>query len=182
MAAIPESKRVTQGLRATKKVLAVSLDKLNQQAATLMARGKYDAATAFAEKGKQIQAFESELDSLMRRWKEISGRASVGGNKKSATLLWAYYQPILSSIVKLGGDTTRKELEPLVEESMRGNFKAGDLDIMQRGPHRWQIMIRRSKKHLVEEGWLEDNSHTRWIVTESGRQAAKAKPVAPSAD
>ena len=145
-----------------------------------MARGKYDAAAALAEKGKQIQLFGSELDSLAQRWKKIGGRGTEDGNRKDVTPLWEYYRPILKAVVELGGDATRKEIEPLVEESMRGRFNERDMDIMQRGQYRWQLKIRRSRKHLIEEGWLEDNSHTRWIITESGRQAAMATPVDPS--
>jgi len=47
---------------------------------------------------------------------------------------------------------------------------------MARGTERWQIMVRRSRKSLAAEGWIEDRSGPVWRITDAGRRAAE-KPT-----
>ena len=111
---------------------------------------------------------------MRQKWGEIGGRNKEKGEKNSASPLWAYYQPILQSVVNLGGEARRPDIEPQVEQLMKQNFQPGDHDPMSRGRTRWQIMIKRAHRHLIKEGWLENGAGKLWKITATGRQAAKA--------
>ena len=59
---------------------------------------------------------------------------------------------------------------------MAESLQAGDREAMARGTERWQIMVRRSRKSLAAEGWIEDRSGPVWRITDAGRRAAE-KPT-----
>ncbi len=140
-----------------------------------MARGDYDGATRLAEKGREIQSFQAELEALQARWSEIRQKdTKTGSGRKSRTPLWNYYKPILRALIELGGEAKRAEIEPLVERSMQDEFLPGDRETNARGRERWQVMVRRARRHLVEEGWIEGGQSQVWRITPRGRDAAKA--------
>ena len=43
---------------------------------------------------------------------------------------------------------------------------------MSGGRERWKVMIRRARKPLRAEGWIENEISTKWRVTDEGRKAA----------
>lgn len=78
----------------------------------------------------------------------------------------------------MGGRARRADLETEFESRHAGMFKTGDSDVMAGNVPRWQKMIRRSRKHLIEEGFIENSSSPVWQITAEGKRAAKAqKPV-----
>jgi hypothetical protein len=77
-----------------------------------------------------------------------------------------------TSIIAVGGEATRGKVEPQVESLMRDTLRPGDQETMARGLKRWQVMIRRARKHLVSEGWIEDGAGPTWRITSAGRRAA----------
>ena len=58
---------------------------------------------------------------------------------------------------------------------MKDRFVEGDLSIMANGRARWQVMIRRARKHMVKEGLLDGDTGMEWKVTQQGRKAAAAR-------
>ena len=54
---------------------------------------------------------------------------------------------------------------------MRDTLQPSDHDPMARGQVRWQVMIRRARKHLVSEGWLDKGRGSLWTTSDAGRQA-----------
>lgn len=54
----------------------------------------------------------------------------------------------------------------------------GDREPRGRGTERWQVMIRRARRHLVAEGWIESGSGEAWRITEAGRRATE-KEISP---
>ena len=86
------------------------------------------------------------------------GSRKSDSSRGPSTPLWGYYQPSLKALVAVGGSARRAELEPDVHELMADCFQAADEETMARGQTRWQVMIRRARKHLVEEGWIEDRA------------------------
>lgn len=173
MKRIPDARGVDRALAATKKAVKSALKGLNQSAAQQMARGDYATAEALAARGRAIQQFQSELDSLHERWRELRRGDAAEGSKKDATPMWSYYQPILRALADRGGAARRADLEPAVERLMSRAFQPSDRDPLARGLQRWQVMIRRARKHLVAEGWIEAGAGMEWRITESGMQAAK---------
>jgi hypothetical protein len=68
------------------------------------------------------------------------------------------------------------DLEAQVHRLMADRLHPADRESMARGSERWQIMVRRSRKALVTEGWIEDRTGPVWRITDAGRLAAE-KPL-----
>ena len=168
---VPGGSSVNKSLVALKKNLKGCLRQVNQQAGKFLAKGDYPRAESQVEVAKSIDAFRAEVESLHNRWREIMGQGG-GTSKAKQTPLWEYYQPILQAVVDLGGVARIAEVEPAVGHLMNGRFAEGDLKKMARGRARWQVMIRRARKHMVKEGLLESDSGLEWRVTPQGRKAA----------
>jgi hypothetical protein len=141
-----------------------------------MKKGDYIAAEALVAKGKEIKVFFSEIDSLRKRWTEITG-SQDREQKAAQTPLWKYYQPVLQAIVQNGGECIRTSIEDSVGRIMKGLFQTKDYETLSRERERWRVMIRRTRRHLIQEGWLEDTKGKMWIITEAGRRAAEAKEI-----
>jgi hypothetical protein len=137
-----------------------------------MAKGDYESAETLATRGRAIREFLGAFDALIEQWRNLS---DVDGRILTAasTPLWAYYQPILRALVDAGGAATRTELEPRVEQLMTGTFLLADRVEMARGRERWQVMIRRARRALAAEGWIEDGASKVWRITDSGRKTAE---------
>jgi len=183
MKRVPHAREVDQAIRGVLAEVKESLKGVNTAAGQAMMKGDYSTAEALVAKGREVQGFQVEVDAIRKRWKELRGSGfGKTGERKAKTPLWSYFQPILMALVELGGAARRLEIEPIVQRIMAGNMQPGDLDVFAQGETRWQRMIRRSRKQLVEEGWLEGNTGTVWKITRTGRGAAKKPLVNPSAD
>ena len=158
-------------LRSTKN----ALKGLNQTAGKSMAKGDYASAESLAQKGREIDAFRADVEALRTRWKQLGGVGPSSGDRRPKTRLWEYYQPILKALVELGGEASKDQIQEAVERIMKADFKPGDGDLLGRAEKRWQVMIRRSRRRLVAEGWLEPGSAKMWRITSAGRKAASAK-------
>ena len=170
---IPRAGEVDKAIKAVQQKVKAAQTALNQNAAKQMSRSKYSVAEAMIGKGREIEAFLKDVQALRQRWRGLRGRGEAA-EKNSKTPLWGYYQPVLQAIVQLEGSAKRRDLTPVVEEIMGGSFKEGDLDEMAGGWIRWQVMIRRTRKALVEQGWLEEYPASPWVITPEGRKAAES--------
>lgn len=175
MKRIPHARGVAKALRSVRAAAQKSLKGLNQAASQRMAKGDYTTAETLAAKGKEIRQFQSEIEALRKRWREVSGAGNRAA-KESATPLWVYYQPILQGLVQAGGECRRAELEAQVERLMAASLQPGDRGAMARGRERWRVMVRRARRALVAEGWIKDGSGKLWRITDAGRRAAE-QPV-----
>lgn len=172
MKRIPNAREVDKALKGTITATKSVLKGLNALAGQVMAKGNYVEAEGLVEKGKEIQAFQTELAASIKRWREIRSNRAQRESKNKSTPLWGYYQPILKALLELDGQATREQLEPVVEGLMTSAFEPGDRDVMARGRERWKVMLQRARKHLVTEGWIEDDRSKAWKITPAGRKAA----------
>ncbi len=177
MKRIPGAREVDRAFKELLRTSKESFKKLNQTAAQAMAKGDYATVEALAQKGREITTFRSEIEAFRARWKQIDRGASPRTNEPR-TPLWEYYQPILKALVELGGEATREQVESSVERIMKPDFKPGDTGPLSRGKQRWQAMVRRARKSLITEGWLEPDGGKLWRITAAGRKAASAR-IAP---
>ena len=46
--------------------------------------------------------------------------------------------------------------------------------VNKKGTPRWKRMVSLARKHLIKEGFIEDDKGWDWRITRKGRQAAKA--------
>jgi Mrr N-terminal domain len=171
----PHSAGVTQAMRSVRTAAQKSLKGLNQIASKQMAKGDYAAAETLAAKGREIRQFQSEIDALIRRWREVCslGRSPA---KQSNTPLWVYFQPILQALVRAGGECRRADLEARVEGLISASPAERDLRAWPASRDQWRLMIQRARRHLVNEGWIENRPGPIWRITEAGRKAAE-KPA-----
>jgi hypothetical protein len=171
MSSIPGGPRVRKTLHAAKRAVKASLKETNQQAGKQLSKGNYARAEALIETARAVDGFEKELDGLMTRWKNLGGASSDTGEQ---TPLWEYYQPILRALERVGGSAATAELLREVEREMGGHFRPGDHALMARDQLRWQVMVRRAKKPMKKEGFIEADA-SRWIITSAGRRAVSGK-------
>ena len=168
---LPHAREVDRAFRMLRREVRTALRALNAAAGLAMSRGNYEKAESLAAKGREMQEFQVQLDGLLEHWRTL--RSEGGGAGRTRALpQWAYYQPVLKALVDCGGEGSRREIESRVLAQLRGEFQAADHRRMVGGKERWQVMIHRSRRHLVAEGWLEPGSGAKWRITESGRQAA----------
>jgi hypothetical protein len=172
MKRLPHASGVSKAIRGVRSATKKALKGLNQLAGQRMSRGDYATAEALAGKGRDVRQFQQEVDALFKRWREV---ASVGaaGPKSEVTPLWTYYQPILQALVAADGECRRTELEATLERSLEGQLQPGDQRPLSSGRERWRVMVRRARKPLIGEGWIEPKSGKVWRITEAGRKAAE---------
>lgn len=171
MMKIPGKANVNKSLAAVRKSLKGCLRQVNQQAGRFLARGDYARADSLVEVAKSVEAFRKEIEGLHSRWRGMRGsRQEASGGRQ--TPLWEYYQPILQALVDLGGAARVAGIETAAGRLLGGRLAEGDVDTMSGGRARWQVMIRRARRHMVKEGFLEGDSGLEWRITALGRKAA----------
>jgi len=175
MTRILHAQGVKRALRSLRTATQKCQKGLNQTASQRMAKGDYAAAEELVAKGKEIRQFQTEVDALRNRWRELCGSGAAVA-KRSVTPLWIYFQPILQALASLGGEARRNDLEGQVGSLISASILPGDRTPMAQGRERWRVMIGRARKAMAAEGWIENGSGPTWKITEAGRNAAK-KPM-----
>jgi hypothetical protein len=171
MKRIPHAREVEKALRSVRTEVQVALRELNLSASQAMGKGDYATGEVLAAKGREIRQYLAELEAVRQRWRDLRGSGANSPNNP-AKPLWTYYQPILKALVDAGGESDRKELEPRVLRLLEIALQPQDRVLMAGGRERWQVMVRRARKHLVAEGWIEDTKGAVWRITEAGRGAS----------
>ena len=167
----PGKGEVERALKLTKREVKSALRQVNQQAGRLVTRGDYTGAQSWVDMGRGITGFGAEVDALQLKWQALQETAP-GKTSSERTPLWEYYQPILQALVELGGEATIAELEERVAPILATVVHAEEMNVMSGDKLRWKRAVRRSRRHMVKEGLLEDHSGLRWKITESGREGA----------
>jgi hypothetical protein len=100
--------------------------------------------------------FREEIAGVELKWKQVcgSGKAQNEAAGEVSLAAWQYYAPIMRSLVALGGKASLSDLEGEFLRHMEPQLRIGDRSHMAGGRVRWQVMIRRARKHMVKEGWL----------------------------
>ena len=180
MKRLPHAREVDRAFRLLRTEVRTAFKALNGAAGQAMAKGDYGTAEGLAAKGREMLQFQEQLDGLLERWRGLRGESS-SASKNASIPLWAYYQPVLRALVECGGEANLKEIESRVFAILRGELQVADHRTMAGGRERWQVMVHRSRKQLVTEGWLEPGSGAPWRITAAGRQAALSsqQPEAP---
>lgn len=172
MTRVPHAQGVSKAIRLVRIAAKKALKGVNRVASQRMARGDYATAETLAAKGKEIRQFETEVEALRHRWRDLCSAGTQTG-KRAVTALWGYYQPILQALVQAGGECRRTEIEEHVGRLMASSFQAGDREVVSRGRERWRVMVQRARKPMVAERWIEDRSGKVWQITEAGRRTAE---------
>ena len=169
---IPGNREVERALKQTVREVKAALKEINQQAGRLVARGEYGAAETLVEVGRSITKFGAEVEGLLLRWREL-GETAPGQVPSERTPLWEYYRPILQALVELGGEAIVSQVEERVEPILAAVLRPGEMEIMSGDKLSWKRTVRRARRHMVKEGFLEDHAKLRWRITSEGRRVAE---------
>jgi len=164
---------VDRALKTVASEVKTSLKEINQQASKLMNKGDYAGAEELVQLGRSVTAFQLDLDSLRAKWSTVFTSTESDGDAGEKTAEWEYYVPILQALVSLGGEGSIGQVESTISPLLANILKPGDSEAMAGGRPRWKVMVRRARKHMVQEGFLEEDSGARWCITKQGRRAAQ---------
>lgn len=174
MTRLPGSRKVDRSLKKVRQEVRAALKELNQHAGRLMARGDYSAASELAERGRMVSDFEGRVDALRKEWRTLWGAKESADGRDVKTPLWEFYQPILEVVDACGGKASRQEIEDRLEAKLLSRLKPGDLKPTGRKrTARWKLMVRRARKPMVKEKYLEDQTGKQWQITPLGHQVAQ---------
>jgi hypothetical protein len=80
-------------------------------------------------------------------------------------------------LAALNGNATRRDLEKHLETSIPNVLRPGDLELNARGKPLWKLMVRRARKPMIKEKFIEDGIGKNWVITPAGRRAMEAPPA-----
>jgi len=155
MPAIPNKRAVSQAIRSARKALKQTIKEINETAADLAKKGDYERAEAAMTKGRELIAFREQVAGVEQKWKQVCGSGKSQNRVPGEVSLtaWQYYAPIARSLFSLGGKASLSDLEAEFLRQMEPHLRVGDRSRMA-GGERWQVMIRRARKHMFKQGWL----------------------------
>jgi hypothetical protein len=169
---MPGSREVERAIKQTGREVKAALKEINHQAGKLVARGEYAAAEELVKVGRAMTTFADEVEALNLRWRELQDNAP-GKLSSDRTPLWEYYKPILQALVQLGGEATLAEIEEKVQPLLAAFLQPGEMTTMSGDKLSWKRTVRRTRRHMVKEGFLEDHSGLQWRISDTGRRAAE---------
>jgi hypothetical protein len=176
MSGVPRSGEIDKSIRELAKEARLSQSALNHQAGQLVAKGCYERAETLVAKAKALEEFHAKISVLRDEWRQLRrGGNRMGKPHAQTTPLWSYYQPILHTLLEMGGSATRQQIEAEFERIHAGVLQSGDMEIMAGSMPRWQKMIRRARKHLIEQEFIEAGNGKVWQITDEGKRAARTK-------
>jgi len=171
---IPGKGEVDRALKQTQRQVKSALRQVNQVAGRLVARGDYTGAHSWVDVGRSITTFGTKLDALQQEWQslhtEIPAQHAV-----ERTPLWEYYRPILKALVQLGGEAYVAEVEEATRPFLADILGPEEMTMMTGGKLIWKRAIRRARRHMIREGFLEAGTALRWKITTEGKRAADEK-------
>jgi len=175
MPSLPSRRKTDRALVDAARAAKATVKEANRGAGRLVAKGNYQAAEGLVTLAKAASIFQGEISTLRQHWREIAyGKSSRGKTNVERTPLWEYYKPILAALQALNGTATRQELEKHLEASIPSILKSGDFQENVHGKPRWKIMLRRARKPMVQEKFIDPGSGKNWVMTSAGRKALEA--------
>lgn len=172
MPSLPSRRKTDRALYDALRAAKATVKEANRDAGRLVTKGNYQAAEALVNLAKAATAFQSEISALRHRWREIGhGQSEVKKSKSMRTPLWEFYKPILATLQSLDGSATRLEIEKHIETTNPSFLKAGDLQLNTQGKARWTVMVRRARKPMMQEKFIEPGNSKKWVITGTGRKA-----------
>jgi len=163
------------------------IDQINDTGAQALGSGDYDTARSAIERGKQFVAVRAWLSALRGEWlpptpqprvseesEELRQRRNLGRLPAGAsTSREAYFLPILSVLIEMGGRGRTDQVLDRVGEVMKKELQEEDFELLPGEPvmPRWRKNAAWARYSMVREGFLRDDSpRSYWEITDTGRQ------------
>lgn len=163
---------VDRTIRSLKRQIRLAVKELNQEAAKLVGKGKYEASGQLIETAKRMGELAADVEALRVRWGSVkpTKRTNASGEK---TPLWEYYALVARALGELGGQATRDQLVEWFSRIAAERLKSGDLECNVQGKPYWQRTLGRIKRPMTHEGYLEKGRGLAWTITRLGRDIGK---------
>ena len=177
---VPKRAQVDNAIRGVRRQIRATLKAVNLQAGKLLARGKYAEAEELVRVGRSIDGFQARVEELRKEWRLLTASK---GNIESAehTPLWRFYQPVLKALLSVGGTATSVELEKALPPFLEGHATPADLAPGPRGVPRWRVMLKKARRPMVKELFLDSASGKKWQLSAEGKRLAQADAPADGA-
>ena len=171
---------VDQTIKAVVREVKAAVKEMNAKAADLLARGKYDKATAIVETCRRMGEFQSKVTALRKDWRALRKCGQVATEKQETTPIWKFYKPVAIALAQLQGEAKRNDLECQLEMVLNGQLLPGDLVANSRGIPMWKTSVRRARRPMMKEGFIEQAKGGWWRLTDAGRKMAEKPDVSPA--
>jgi hypothetical protein len=139
MKRVPRSREVEQAILAVAREVKAAAKDLSTEAGRMLARGKFDMASAMVERCRLLGEFGAKVGALRREWKALRIAGKAGDKKLVTTPVWKLYQPIAVALSRLHGQAKRIDLEQELGVTLDGKLMPGDLEPTGKGVPRWRI-------------------------------------------
>lgn len=180
--------------------LKTALQRTNDEGAKAFAQGNSYQVDHIKNQGERIRALISRAEVLASEWANLQkeaqtgvaithsllkegtsirgthriGRVSQRAPRGARTPEQAYYRPILSALVEMGGRGPAGEVLQRVGDQMHSRLNEFDLGRLKSGEVRWRNAARWARQNMIEEGLLSDRSPIGiWEITPKGREFLK---------
>jgi hypothetical protein len=161
-------------MREVDRKLRSALRTINQQAAKLVAKGKYEEAQAAVEIARSALRFQDRFESVIVEWYESSGKSD---DRKGQTKvpLWRYYVVVAQTLVSLGGEGSLQDVIDNVEAAANTNPASKlNLGASISAPD-WKRTVERARRPMLQHGYIEAAGQRRWRITKLGRELADGR-------
>jgi hypothetical protein len=149
----------------------------------------YDRAREALEQAASLTGFREKVADLRREWVGLQSRQPQRTRKARRRALGrlgrglrtreeAYFGPILSTLIELGGTAKMADVLPRVEKRMKGILKKVDYEPLasNRDMPRWKNTAQWARNTLVRDGLMKSESRKGvWEISDAGKDwVAKA--------
>jgi len=172
---VPKRAQVDRAIRNVKRQVRSTLKAVNAQAGKLLSRGRYPEAEDLVRVSRGMDAFQARVEDLRKEWRSLT--ASHAGTKPigDKTPLWRFYHPVAKALLSLGGAATRVELERALPPFLEGQASPADMVPGPRGVPRWRVMLRKARRPMIKEGFLESARGATWQLSTAGKRLAQGE-------
>ena len=92
-----------------------------------------------------------------------------------------FREPLLEVIYERGGSARGRDLYPALRERMKRYLTPGEFDRAKSGDERWRSTVKSAREHLVQEGYLrEDSPRGVWALSKEGVALVESRRAASS--
>jgi restriction system protein len=169
--------------------IETEIDFINKVGAKSFEERDYNSARDALDRANQITAFRDKVVSLRKEWETLAvsqednareaiipaERRNLGRLQRGVrTPETAFYQPILNTLVALGGSAKIGDVLTRLEPMMKGVLTPVDYEPLSSDKEmlRWRNTAQWARYSMVKEGLLKSTSPRGiWEITEAGRKA-----------
>jgi hypothetical protein len=166
-------RKVGRQIVQLRRDLKAAVKELNNDAARKVGQGNYAASQEMIGLAKTVQQFGVEAKEMDERWKAIrKQRATRPVAEKTPG--WEYYRLVANALASLGADSSFDAVADWIKKNALSELRPGDLLDGPKGEPVWLRALRRAKRPMIKEGFLEAGGGT-WRLTKSGRNLASQR-------